>query len=1307
MKNIKNYSIGLDIGNASVGYAVVDAQDHIVKFKKKNMIGARLFEEGESAVKRRGFRSTRRRLNRRKNRIGFLRELIGNEVSKKDINFFNRLDESFLLNEDKKHKTTNILFEDKYYTDADFHQDYPTIYHLRKKLVASSEKADIRLIYLALHHILKYRGHFLYGTEPLTQQSHLDKDIESMIKYMVEFYNFTLINEKQLTKEIFGVVTQKEKTRLEKEKEIKALFKQEQLQDKYIGQIAKAILGGKADYNLIYQVENPDKSIKIDFSSDYEESDVESIVGEHFDLFELLHKVYSGYVLYHLLGGEEYISAAMIKVYEKHKEDLGSLKYLLKTYDYFSYRRFFKKKSNHKVSYQKYIDGGSNVTNEVLNKEIKACIEKLEIEKKDQALSERVLVDIERDNFLKKARSKENASIPMQLHLMELEMILQNQGEHYDFIKVNIERIISILTFKIPYYVGPLNFNPHAKKQFAWATRKVTDVKIYPWNFDEIIDKEKSAEDFILRMTNKCTYLPSEDVIPKKSLLYSKYELLNELNKVRLNGELIPRDLKEKAIRELFMVYKTVTLKSFTKWLNRGSVYKGANISGTQKEDRFASSLTSYIDFEKILGESITQNNIVMIEEIISWITIFNDKKIIKKKLERRYKQLSHKQVNQILQLNYSGWSRLSKKLLDIIQVKNQKGSLVTIMDILEAKNYNFMQIINDDKLGFNKIIDNLSKKEVFERITYEDISALPTSPANKKGIWQAVKVVDEIIKIMGHIPDNIFIEMARSDEISKRTTSRINRMKKIYESIEESVGVYNKEIIKELKSLDKKETLSSDRLYLYFMQQGKCMYSGKSLDVENLSSYDIDHVIPRAYIKDDSFSNRVLVYKSENMRKSDKMLLEDGIIGKQSSYWHHLLDTGLITRKKYNNLTRRTFSENEMKGFINRQLVETRQISKHVMHLFGDCYEQTTVHSIKAQLNSDFRRHFECYKNRDINDFHHAHDAYISCVIGRFINMRFPEIRTSIDYSAYAKYVKNNQKGKYGYIIGNMDRNYVVWDSKEIITRVKKVLQYKDILISKKKEEITGEFYKQTLKGHLTADKKVAIKKGLDPLKYGGYTGKNNSYSVIIEYDGKKKREKKLVGIPVQTAYLIKNIKMTVKCYLEDECGYNNVVVLRDKIMKYQLFEQNGSLFYIVSGQEAINAKQLILQPNQQALIYAMNNNKKLADGMIDSREIDDLYKQFIGKLEVHYSKFSGIAKKLEDGYEAFEQLELNDKIQFVKNMIKITQANSENADLSKFKIKELASRMGRLNAFTFKIDEMTFIDQSVTGLFESRYTL
>ena len=54
------------------------------------------------------------------------------------------------------------LFVDRDYTDKDYHKQFPTIYHLRKWLMETEETPDIRLVYLALHHMMKHRGHFLF-----------------------------------------------------------------------------------------------------------------------------------------------------------------------------------------------------------------------------------------------------------------------------------------------------------------------------------------------------------------------------------------------------------------------------------------------------------------------------------------------------------------------------------------------------------------------------------------------------------------------------------------------------------------------------------------------------------------------------------------------------------------------------------------------------------------------------------------------------------------------------------------------------------------------------------------------------------------------------------------------------------------------------------------------------------------------------------------------------------------------------------------------------------------------------------------
>ena len=74
VKMKKNYTIGLDIGTASVGWAVLTEDYELIKRKmkisgntqkkavKKNFWGVRLFEQGETAEGRRLKRTTRRRI---------------------------------------------------------------------------------------------------------------------------------------------------------------------------------------------------------------------------------------------------------------------------------------------------------------------------------------------------------------------------------------------------------------------------------------------------------------------------------------------------------------------------------------------------------------------------------------------------------------------------------------------------------------------------------------------------------------------------------------------------------------------------------------------------------------------------------------------------------------------------------------------------------------------------------------------------------------------------------------------------------------------------------------------------------------------------------------------------------------------------------------------------------------------------------------------------------------------------------------------------------------------------------------------
>ena len=175
--------LGLDLGTNSVGWALLDQDNKLVKKNGFTFWGVRMFEEAETAVSRRSYRNGRRGYNRRKQRIMLLQELFKSEIDKVDTTFFQRLEDSFYKKEDKLNQNFYNLFTEGY-TDKDYFNQFPTIYHLRKYLIENDEKVDIRLLYLAVHNIVKYRGNFLIPGEEFKAS-----DYESIKEHFIELNN--------------------------------------------------------------------------------------------------------------------------------------------------------------------------------------------------------------------------------------------------------------------------------------------------------------------------------------------------------------------------------------------------------------------------------------------------------------------------------------------------------------------------------------------------------------------------------------------------------------------------------------------------------------------------------------------------------------------------------------------------------------------------------------------------------------------------------------------------------------------------------------------------------------------------------------------------------------------------------------------------------------------------------------------------------------------------------------------------------------------------------------------------------------
>src|SRR5699024_3122303 len=138
--------------------------------------------------------------------------------------------------------------------------------------------------------------------------------------------------------------------------------------------------------------------------------------------------------------------------------------------------------------------------------------------------------------FLEKQKGQMNEAIPHQNNVYEAIAILKNQQVYHTKITDEmVERVEQIISFRIHYYVGPLVKENH-QGEYGWVKRKSQD-SILPWNFEETVNRTQRAEEFINRMTSTCTYLLNEKVLPRHSLMYQKYEVLNELNGIQIRSE--------------------------------------------------------------------------------------------------------------------------------------------------------------------------------------------------------------------------------------------------------------------------------------------------------------------------------------------------------------------------------------------------------------------------------------------------------------------------------------------------------------------------------------------------------------------------------------------------------------------------------------------------------------------------------------------------------------------------------------------------------------------------------------------------
>lgn len=1346
------YYLGLDLGTSSIGWAVTDENYRLLRAKGKDLWGIREFEEASTAVERRTHRISRRRHQRAVVRNGLLKEYFYDEIVKKDPLFFQRLDNSkyHLEDKDQQVKNKNAIFNDPDYQDVDYFKQFPTIFHLRKELLENTEPHDIRLVFLVLLNMFKHRGHFLNASLSGEEKGRKLGDVYGMFCHLAADEAGVHFPEDISVEEIEGILGNREYSRSRKAEELAELIGIEK-RDKQKLAFIKAICGLKVKVELLFKdlVLDEDKNADICFSdSGYEEKipDLIDILGEnYYAVIELMKEIYDIGLLTGIMKGHTFLSEARVEMYEKHKQDLVILKKVMKKYkSKQEYDSLFR--TENKGSYSAYVNSfnsGRKVRRNMKGRKQEDFYKTVKKYLKDMPESDDdvtyILDEIGKENFLPKQLTASNGVIPNQVHAREMKKILENAERYLLFLKERddsgltvSERILRLFSFQIPYYVGPTSEN----SKTGWIVRKEPG-QVLPWNMEQKIDMKRTSEEFISRLVRKCSYINGERVLPKGSLLYESFCVLNEINNIRIHNERIEVSLKQDIYNELFKSGKKVTRKKLVDFLcARGVIEDETQISGI--DIAINNSLSTYGKFKAVFAEKVDEDQCQsMIEDIVFWCTVYGDsKKFLREQITEKYgDQLSEDQIKRILGFKFKDWGRLSKEFLELSGCDKSTGEIRSLIRSLWETNYNLMELINAPEYSYKEELEKrqTTALKTLSDMEAEDLDEYYFSAPVKRMIWQTLQIIQELEKVLGAPPERLFVEMTRSPQQKKmRTVSRRQKFLDLYKSIKKEQRDWKTEIEK----ADEDGRLKSKKMYLYFTQKGRCMYTGEPIEIEQLFNdnlYDIDHIYPRHFVKDDNIDNNlVLVKKSVNAHKSDTYPLENTIYDKQKAEWKELLRLKLITEEKYKRLTGRTpFTEEQKAGFIARQLVETSQGTKGVADILKQVLPDTKIVYSKASNVSEFRHRRNIYKSRSVNEFHHAQDAYLNIVVGNVYDTKFTQDPLRFIQKEYTR-----DADKYHYNLSRMFDWDVVRDDRTAwiaqreggpagtIATVKEMISRNTPLMTRLNFERHGRIAEETLHGAKKAkaspDNYIPLKatdeKLQDVTKYGGFSSTTAAYFFLVEHEVKGKTVRTLETVPVYMKQKIEADPDGLQRYCIEKLGLNHPDVRLKKIKIQSLIKKDG-YFAHISGKTGnqitlYNAVNLCLGQDRIGYVKKLDNFAEFSqlDRELTTEKNEELYQVLLEKHQkgIYAKRPNPVGDKLASGWNSFLQLELKEQCEVLVQIIKLSSIGAAAyANLKHIGEKADKSGVMKFSKNITDVKELVLINQSVTGLFESRIDL
>lgn len=562
--------------------------------------------------------------------------------------------------------------------------------------------------------------------------------------------------------------------------------------------------------------------------------------------------------------------------------------------------------------------------------------------------------------------------------------------------------------------------NPHATQEIE---QEYIDIWAGQRNFDEGPGEPSPyAGNQIEKMVGRCSFYPEEYRAAKAAYSFQYFSLLQYANSLRIKTRGSERPLSEVQrssfislafkkkefsfgdVRKAFNrsletaieeddLFNTVNYtrkieikpkkeKSAAKAVDSAEDTKteespSSPMDYTQRRDYMESStkiklLSVYHELLSTLGEAYSDLGAVEKDAVGTAFTLYkSEDKIRAYLLENRIPEaLCDKALENIT--GFSGFGRISLRACRELIPYLEKGMVYS--DACDAA-------------GLKKSVKDMQTK--YLRLQPEDVEDL-TSPVVKRSVAQTVKVLNAIIRKRGKSPMFVNVELAR--EMSKSHKERQE-----FSNMIESNRKRNDGHRAELEARFKGSRISGQDMlksWLYEEQGGKSAYSpnGTPIDYNRLLEpgyLEIDHIIPYSKSFDDTMNNKVLVFAYENRDKGNKLPLEY-LTGKERETFIEYTSVSVRNMKKRANLLKPSFTQEDSQGFRERNLTDTRTVSRFILDYLQDnlafAHSETgrrkRVTAVNGAITAFIRKQLGINKIREDGDIHHAVDAVlVGCI--------------------------------------------------------------------------------------------------------------------------------------------------------------------------------------------------------------------------------------------------------------------------------------------------------------------------------------